>query len=73
MQILILFYFNADNFIDCCRCVGRLHVLNLAAKAAADPDYEVTQEDIIDYEATYGKITKGGIVSFVTNVIFISM
>ena len=45
------------------RLVGRLHVLNLRQEAAENSDYEVTVEDIVNYENKYGKIRPGSIVS----------
>ena len=38
-------------------------MINLADKAAEDSDYEVTAADIEAYEAKYGKIQPGSIVS----------
>ena len=43
--------------------MGQLHVLNLRQEAAENPDYEVTVEDIVNYENKYGKIGPGSIVS----------
>ena len=43
--------------------MGQLHVLNLKQEAAENSDYEVTVEDIVNYENKYGKIRPGSIVS----------
>ena len=43
--------------------MGQLHVLNLRQEAAENSDYEVTVEDIVNYENKYGKIRPGSIVS----------
>lgn len=43
--------------------MGKLHVIKLHEKAAADVDYEVTVADIEEYEAKYGMIQENSIVS----------
>jgi kynurenine formamidase len=42
--------------------VGRAVVIDVAAKAAADPDYTLQPDDVAAWEAAHGKIAPGAIV-----------
>ena len=42
--------------------VGRAVVIDVAAKAEANPDYTLTREDVAAFEAKHGTIPKGAIV-----------
>lgn len=44
-----------------------LYVLHLEAEVAADPDFSVTKEVILDYEADHGKIPAGTFVAFASD------
>jgi len=44
------------------RLVGRAVVIDVAAKAAADPDYTLTPDDVTEWEAAHGVIPAGAIV-----------
>lgn len=44
------------------RMVGPAAVIDVAAKAAADPDYTMSVEDVAAWEARHGKIASGSIV-----------
>lgn len=50
----------ADIPID--RLVGAAVVIDVATKAAADPDYTLQPEDVTTWEKTHGKIPSGAIV-----------
>lgn len=44
-----------------------LYVLRFEDKVAKNPDYSVSVEDILEFEAEYGKIEKGAFVAFCSN------
>ena len=44
------------------RFVGSAVVIDISAKAAADPDYRLTTDDIAAFEAAHGRIPEGAIV-----------
>lgn len=44
------------------RLVGRAVVIDVTGKAAKDPDYTLTPEDVADWETTHGTIPAGAIV-----------
>lgn len=44
------------------RLVAPAVVLDVSAKAAADPDYRLTVEDVAEFEAKHGRIAPGSIV-----------
>jgi kynurenine formamidase len=48
------------------RLVRPVAVLNVRAKAANQPDYEVTVQDIADYESQHGEIPSGSVVMVYT-------
>lgn len=51
---------NAEIPVD--RFVGPAFVIDVSAKAAADPDYLLTPEDIAEWEDAHGRIPQGAIV-----------
>jgi kynurenine formamidase len=51
---------NADIPVD--RFVGPAVVIDVSKKAAADPDYALTREDVVAWEAAHGRIPDGAIV-----------
>ncbi|WP_166144760.1 cyclase family protein [Methylosinus sp. RM1] len=51
---------NAEIPVD--RFVGPAFVIDVSAKAAADPDYTLTPEDIAEWEAAHGRIPPSAIV-----------
>lgn len=55
--------YSVSECISFYRLVGKLHVIEVADKAAENPDYGVTVADIEEYETTYGKIQPNSIVS----------
>lgn len=44
------------------RLIGRAVVIDISAKAAADPDYTLTPEDVIAWEGVNGIVPRGAIV-----------
>lgn len=44
------------------RLIGRAVVIDVSAKAAADPDYRLTPEDVRAWEAKHGAVPEGAIV-----------
>lgn len=48
------------------RLVRPLVVLNICAKTAGHPDYELTVQDIADYESQHGEIPSGAVVATYT-------
>ena len=44
------------------RLIGRAVVIDISAKAAVDPDYTLTPEDVTAWEAINGTIARGWIV-----------
>ena len=50
----------ADIPVD--RLIGRAAVIDISAKAAVDPDYTLTPEDVTAWEAINGTIARGSIV-----------
>jgi kynurenine formamidase len=44
------------------RLVAPAIVIDVAAKAAEDPDYRLTREDVLDWEAKHGQVDAGTIV-----------
>jgi kynurenine formamidase len=48
--------------IPIARLVGRAVVIDVVAQAAKDPDYTLSEEDVVSWETTHGAITAGAIV-----------
>jgi kynurenine formamidase len=46
--------------------VGRAYVIDISAKAAANPDYLMTSQDVAEFERTHGRILPGSIILLYT-------